>query len=92
MKVTKKHYLTRVQWSWDREHYYCLYPFQMEGEQYVTVRAMDIELDIPDDFDPREQQIAALEKQRQKAMADHQMLMDTIDGKIQSLRAIEVKA
>ena len=89
MKVTVKHYLTKVQWGWEREPQYVLYPFAMTGEQYAIVREMNVDLDIPDDFDGRPQQIAALEEQRRKAMADHQQLMDCIEGKIQSLRAIE---
>ena len=91
MKVTVKHYLTKVQWGWEREPQYVLYPFAMTGEQYAIVREQNIELDIPDDFDARPQQIAALEEQRRKAKADFTVLMDTIDGKIQSLRAIDHK-
>lgn len=90
MKVTVKHYLHRIQWSGD-EPRFVLYPFLMEGEQYALVREMDVELDIPDDFDPRPQQIAALEEQRKKAMADYAALVNAIDGKIASLRAIEHK-
>ena len=91
MKVTVKHYLTQVQWGWEPKPQYVLYPFPMNGEQYAIVREMDVELDIPDDFDPRPQQIAALEEQRRKAKADHEALMNMIEGKIQSLRCIEHK-
>lgn len=91
MKVTVKHYLHQVQWSWEAEPKFLLYPFEMTGEQYALVREMDVELDIPDDFDPRPQQIAALEEQRKKAMADYAALVNMIDGKIASLKAIEHK-
>ncbi len=60
MKRTVTHYITCVQWSWQDEPDYCLYPFKMTGEQYATIGTMDIEIEVPDDFDPRNQQIAAL--------------------------------
>lgn len=57
----------------------------------ATVCEVVTEHDIPDDFDARPQMIAALEQQRRKAMADHEALMNVIEGRIASLRAIEHK-
>lgn len=91
MKITVKHWLTRVQFASGMEPEFKLFPFDMQGsgDQYITVREQDVELDIPDDFDARPQMIAALEEKRRKAMADHEAFMNVIEGRIASLRAIE---
>ena len=45
--------------------------------------------DVPDDFDPRPQQVAALEAEKQKARAEFHARVTEIDRQIQSLLAIE---
>lgn len=64
------------------------YPPNQEDHETQLIYEMDIVADVPDDFDPRAGIIAALESKKQKAKADYQMLMNTLDGKIQQLRAI----
>ena len=92
MKVTAKHWLTRVQITPYCTPEFKLFPYNMTGtDGYVVVREQDVDLDIPDDFDARPQMIAALEEKRSKAMADHEALMNAIEGRIASLRAIEHK-
>lgn len=97
MIKTVKHYLVATKWDWEKEFTFALQscpPIEASNNQRyvdVLIREMDIDLDIPDDFDPRPAQIAALEAQRQKARADFELLMNTIDGKIQSLKCIEHK-
>ena len=49
-------------------------------------------VEVPDDFDPRPQQVAALEAAKQKARAEFQARITEIDRQIQSLMAIEVAA
>ncbi len=98
MKVEIKSYLNMVHYVWADKPEYLLYPFPIEGEidpsifkQKATVCEVFTSHDIPDDFDPRPQMIAALEQQRRKAMADHEAFMNVIEGRIASLRAIEHK-
>lgn len=93
MIKTVKHYMYRTDHGYGDEVIFALYPFRFsEDEDYrLFIKEVDVELDVPDDFDPRPQQIAALEAQKKKAMADYQLLMDTLDGKIASLRCIEHK-
>lgn len=55
----------------------------------VFVKEHTITVEVPDDFDPRPQQVAALEAEKQKARAAFQARITEIDRQIQSLLAIE---
>ena len=55
----------------------------------VFVKEHTTEIEVPDDFDPRPQQVAALEAEKQKARAEFQARVTEIDRQIQSLLAIE---
>ena len=57
------------------------------GLVFVTEHTTTVE--VPDDFDPRPQQIAALEAAKQKARAEFQARITELDRQIQSLLAIE---
>lgn len=58
-----------------------------DGQVFVKEHLTTVE--VPDDFDPRPQQVAALEAEKQKARADFQARITEIDRQIQSLMAIE---
>jgi hypothetical protein len=47
---------------------------------------------VPEDYDPRPQQIAALEKHKQKVMADFQNTITEINARISNLQALEYTA
>ena len=55
----------------------------------IFVKEHTTKVEVPDDFDPRPQQIAALEAAKQKARAEFQARITEIDRQIQSLLAIE---
>ena len=55
----------------------------------IFVKEHTTTVEVPDDFDPRPQQIAALEAAKQKARAEFQARITEIDRQIQSLLAIE---
>ena len=59
----------------------------VDGRVFVTEHTTTVE--VPDDFDPRPQQVAALEAAKQKARAEFQERITEIDRQIQSLLAIE---
>lgn len=59
----------------------------VDGRVFVKEHTTTVE--VPDDFDPRPQQVAALEAAKQKARADFQARITEIDRQIQSLLAIE---
>ena len=58
-----------------------------DGRVFVKDHVSTVE--VPDDFDPRPQQVAALEAAKQKARAEFQARITEIDRQIQSLLAIE---
>ncbi len=55
----------------------------------VLVSEHSIEVDVPDDFDPRPQQIQVLEKKRDAVRAEMSARITEINQQIQSLLAIE---
>lgn len=59
----------------------------VDGRVFVKEHTTTVE--VPDDFDPRPQQVAALEAAKQKARADFQARITALDRQIQSLLAIE---
>ena len=60
----------------------------VDGRVFVKEHLTTVE--VPDDFDPRPQQVAALEAEKQKARAEFHARVTEIDRQIQSLLAIEV--
>lgn len=71
---------------------FSFFPFTMEQSGYITVMPHSFEVDIPDDFDPRGKQVEQLQAEKQKAMADFQALVVSIDRKISELTALEFVA
>lgn len=59
------------------------------NESEVVVCEHSFEVDVPDDFDPRAGLVANLEAAKQKITAEFQAKVTEINGRIQSLLAIE---
>lgn len=67
-------------------------PNMGEASPYWTlVREMEIDVEAPDDFDPRPQQIAALRAKKQEVLAETQAKVNNIEEQITRLLAIEHK-
>ena len=70
-----------------------VFSFKLDDTEYRTyIGSQEVELDVPEDYDPRAQQIAALEAKRTKAMADYQKSVTEINDHISKLQAIEYTA
>jgi hypothetical protein len=90
MKLTA--HIHFVKYSWD-EGQFLIYGSKLKDSEHCTyVCSQEVEIDIPENYDPRAQQIAALEKQKQKAMADFQKSVDDINERISKLQALEYTA
>lgn len=61
----------------------------MSEYDYVNVMPHTIEIDIPDDFDPRPQQIKDLQEKQQQAQADFAKLCTDIQRQISKLTCLE---
>lgn len=57
------------------------------GDEYIEIGSTDV--DVAFITDTREKEIEALEADMAKKAIEHQHYLDTMNGKIQSLRAIE---
>jgi hypothetical protein len=67
-----------------------LFSVKLDDTDYRTyVGEQEVEVEVPDNYDPRAQQIAALEKQKQKVMADFQKSVAEINERISKLLAVE---
>ena len=91
IKVTAHIYFSK--YSWENNGEFLLFYAKIDGnENMVYVSTQEVEVDVPENFDPRALQIAALEAQKQKAMADYQKSVDDINERISKLQAITYTA
>lgn len=91
VKITTNIYFAK--YPWEDEGKFELFSMKLEDTDCRTfVGEQEVEVEVPDDYDPRSQQIAALQRQRGKAMADYQKTVDDINEKISKLQALEYTA
>jgi len=91
VKVTAHIYFSKYSWE-EKGEYLLFYAKIDDSETMAHVSSQEIEVEIPDNYDPRAQQIAALEKQKQKVMADYQKTVTEINERISKLQALEYTA
>jgi hypothetical protein len=91
MKVEINGYVTCTQYSWDDKPTYSFHAFDPTPYDSNTVIVMKhgFEVEIPDNFDPRPGQVAALKAQRDKLEAEFSKRVMEINNKINSLLALE---
>jgi len=93
MKSTTTIHLHFQKYSWQKEGKFQVFSCQLDDtEDRTYVGPQDIEIDVPEDYDPRAQQIAALEAIKQKVMADYQISVMGINDRISKLQALEYTA
>ena len=90
MKVKTTVHVYHSQYSWEEKAKYAAYPMKIDDTEYVTcVGTQEIEIEVPDNYDPRAQKVAALEKYKQKVMADYHKTVTEINDRISKLQALE---
>jgi hypothetical protein len=93
MKVKTTVHIYHEQYSWEQTaRFLALYIKIDDCEHRTYVGEQEIEIEVPDNYDPRAQKIAALENHKLKVMADYQKTVDQINERISKLQAIEYKA
>jgi len=93
MKTTMTAHLHYLKYTWEEKGEFELFTCKFNDDEHRTyIGEREVVVEVPDDYDPRAQQIAALEKQKQKVMADSQKTITEIDGKISNLQALEYTA
>jgi hypothetical protein len=83
----------RTEDYWDAHERIVFYGFfneELKGTAFIKLQTIEVE--VPDDFDPRSQQIAALKKKQRKAAADFEKLCTDTKRQISELSAIEYVA
>lgn len=76
--------------AWQREPEFVFREFERtECDTCVRVGEMSIEIEVPDDFDPRSQQVAALERRKVELQAQFTAAVTEINARINKLLAIE---
>jgi hypothetical protein len=90
MKVKTTIHIHYNQYSWEQKGDYTVYSCKLDDtEQRTYVCEQEIEIEVPDNYDPRAQKIEALQAHKQKIMADYQKTVTEINARISKLQAIE---
>jgi hypothetical protein len=93
MKVKVTAHIYHCKYSWEEKGEFLLFYAKVDDtETMIHVGEQEVEIEVPDNYDPRAQQIAALEKQKQKVMADYQKMVTEINDRISNLQAITYTA
>ena len=89
MKIKITAYIHYAKYPWEDKGEFQIWYVKLNDDQDRTyVCEQEIEIEVPDNYDPRAQQIVALEKQKQKVMADYQKTLTDITERINKLQAI----
>ena len=93
MKIKLTAHIHFRKYHWDEKgEYQILYVALPDDETLTYICAQEVEVEVPDNYDPRAQQVAALEKRKQKVMADYQTMVAEINNRISKLQALEYTA
>ena len=90
MKIKANVYVHFQKYEWEEKGSYQVYSFKANDDDTRTfVCEQEIEIEVPDNYDPTAQQIAALEAQKAKAMSDFNKTVMNINARISQLSALE---
>jgi hypothetical protein len=93
MKIKLTAHIHYRKHSWEKEgSYQILYIALPDDESLTYICAQEVEVEVPDNYDPRAQQITALEKKKQEVMAHYQKTVTDINERISKLQALEYTA
>ncbi|NBT68384.1 MAG: hypothetical protein EBT78_11560 [Betaproteobacteria bacterium] len=91
MKIKTKVHIHFTQYATDDKGKYEVFSIKLDDSAYRSyVGEQEIEIEVPDDFDPRAQQLAVLQAMKQKVMADYQKSVTDINRQISMLTALEL--
>ena len=93
MKTTITAHLHYRKYEFEDVGSFELFSFKIDDTDCRTyIGPREVEVDVPEDYDPRAQQIAALEKKKQEVMAEYQKTVTEINARISNLQALEYTA
>jgi hypothetical protein len=90
MKIKTTINIFYTQYAWEQKGTYEVLSFKPDDSDHRTyISSQEIEIDVPDNYDPRAKQIEVLQAQKLKIMADYQKTVTEINARISKLQAIE---
>lgn len=96
MKTVIKGFIIQRQYTWKEKatitfttHDYKTNPHTSDHMRIAVICAHEFEVETPDDFDPRPQQVAALQAAKQKVRAEFAARITEIEKQISELTCIE---
>ena len=90
MKIKTIAHIHFQKYSWEEKGEYRVASFKLDDNENRTyVGEQEIEIEVLENYDPRAQQIAALEALKQKVMADYHKSVMEINERIGKLLALE---
>ena len=93
MKIEHKIFVYCNQYAWEDSPSYSVFSLQIGDTDYRTfVGEQKIEIDIPDNYDPTAQKIAALIAEQERAFEEYSKSVVNIAERISKLQALEYKA
>jgi hypothetical protein len=93
MKIKLTAHIHYSKWNWEDKGQFQIFSCRFGDDDHRTyVGEQEVEIEVPDNYDPRPQQIASLQRQRNSAMADYQKTVNEINDQISKLQALEYKA
>jgi hypothetical protein len=93
MKVKTTIHIHYAKYLWEENGTYVVFSHKLDDDDHRTyIGEQEIEIEVPEDYDPRAQKIAVLEKKKQKIMADYHKTVMEINERISNLQAIEYTA
>jgi hypothetical protein len=93
MKIKIYAYIHYIKYNWEEKGNFCIFSCKLEDDDIRTYMGeQEVEIEVPENFDPRPNQISALKAKKIKAMADYQRTIDEINERISKLQAIEFTA
>ena len=93
MKIKLIAHIHYTKYSWEDKGEFQIWYAKLKDDQDRTyVCEQVVEVEVPDNYDPRPQQIIALEKQKQMVMANYQKTVTEINDCISKLQALEYTA
>ena len=93
MKVKTTAHIYHSQYSWEKEARFQIFSLKIDDTDHMTyVGTHEIEIEVPDGYDPTAQKVAALQKEKQKAQEEFAKKVANINERISKLQALEYTA
>jgi len=93
MKVKTTIHIHFIKYLWEEKGEYIVFSQKLDDCEHRTyIGEQEIEIEVPDDYDPTAQQIAALQKEKEKAQEEFSKKVASINERISKLQAIEYTA